>query len=181
MCVVEKDVVREREEFAVHVTGANVISNKQGAPSAIKYSHAYLIFIFVFCHVTTITQKLQTLIDVLEEIESKLTFGFSFKFNFDFSAKNRWLLVVAVVPYVIIYFFSLTQIDAPHEWKMALPCTVLKWQLLELVTAPLGFYCFCCYNYSNCFKLMCVRVCPSQRNEWKLRSLRFAWSCHTVN
>lgn len=71
-------------------------------------------------------------------------------------------------------FFSSTQNDAPHEWKMALVCTVPKWQLLELVTAPLGFYCFCCYNYSNCFKLMCVRVCPSQRNEWKLRSLRYA-------
>lgn len=39
-------------------------------------------------------------------------------------------------------FFPSTQIDAPHELKMALPCTVLKCQLLELVTAPLGFYCF---------------------------------------
>lgn len=44
MCVakVEWRREREREEFAVHVTGAsaNVISNKQGAPLATKYVHA---------------------------------------------------------------------------------------------------------------------------------------------
>lgn len=37
-CVVEKDVECERERergICRHVTGANVISNKQGAPSAI--------------------------------------------------------------------------------------------------------------------------------------------------
>lgn len=51
---------REREEFAVHVTGAsvNVISNKQGAPSVTKYSHEYSYIYFRLGPITTNTQMI---------------------------------------------------------------------------------------------------------------------------